>query len=139
MSVAPRVDSQDKQEWFSYSTGLFREFGHPEIMLCGLDSTTAMAILNEIGGMIKSGKRFLLDCDYTDLFDADVKCRFRVMHTSRYDEYVCFSLWFYEGNEFPVWQCFWPDRFGYYPWEGQCDPEIKQLQPLLYSPFDPAN
>ena len=46
MSVAPRVDSQDKQEWFSYSTGLFREFGHPEIMLCGLDSTTAMAILN---------------------------------------------------------------------------------------------
>jgi hypothetical protein len=25
MSVAPRADSQDKAEWFSYSTGLFRK------------------------------------------------------------------------------------------------------------------
>jgi len=26
MSVAPRSDFQDKQEWFSYSTGLFMRF-----------------------------------------------------------------------------------------------------------------
>jgi len=139
MSVAPRVDTSDKQEWFSYSTGLYREFRHPEIIMCGLSSQTGSAIINEIGGGIKSGKHYLLDCDYTDIFAYDLKCRFRLMHPSQYGQYVCFSQWFYEGDEFPVWQCFWPDQAGRYPWEPECDPETKQLQPLLYIPIGSIN
>jgi hypothetical protein len=51
-------------------------------------------------------------------------------------EYVCFSQWFYEGNEFTVWQCFWPDVHGRYPWDANCDLETKKLQLLLYLPLD---
>ncbi len=47
MSVAPRSDSQDKQEWFSYSTGLFMRF-NPEVILCGLEADIAIRIINEI-------------------------------------------------------------------------------------------
>lgn len=132
MSIAPRVDSDDKQEWFSYSTGLFRKFRHPEIILCGLSSNTALAVINEIGNGIESGRKFALNKDYSDIFDDNVKCRFRAMHLSRYGEYVLMSRWFYEGDQFPVWQCLWPDEVGLYPWEADCDPGVVELQPRLY-------
>lgn len=135
MSVAPKVDSDDKQEWFSYSTGLFMRFDVPEIILCGLDSNTATSIINEIGDAIKSGLKFDLDKEHSDVFGGDVKCRFRLMHASRYDEYVCRARWFYEGDNFPVWQCFWPDKSGHYPWERNCHPEVKELQPSLFEPL----
>ena len=132
MSVAPRTDSDDKQEWFSYSTGLFRALSHPEIIVCGLDASIAQGIVNEIAYAIKKGRAFELDTDYSDIFANDVKCRFRPVHLRQYGEYVCWSQWFYEGNDFPVWQCFWPDKQGKYPWEPDCNSEVSVLQPLLY-------
>jgi hypothetical protein len=134
MNVAPRTDSKDKQEWFSYSTGLFMNFRHPEIILCGLHSDVSTRIINEIGNAIKSGSRFDLDTDYPDIFAGNVKCRFRVVHASHYGEYVCWAQWFYESDDFPVWQCFWPDKANHYPWESACHPEVTALQPFLYKP-----
>ena len=58
MSVAPRVGSADKDEWFFYSTGLFLKFKHPEIMLCGLSANTARTIIHEIGNGFGSGRTF---------------------------------------------------------------------------------
>jgi hypothetical protein len=134
MSVAPRADSQDKQEWFSYSTGLFMRFGHPEIILCGLDADIAIRIINAIGNAVKSGRKFDLDTDYRDIFANDVKCCFRAVHLSQYSDYVCWTQWFYERDVFPVWQCFWPDKAGNYPWESACHPEVAELQPCLDRP-----
>jgi len=134
MSVAPRTDSADKQEWFSYSTGLFRAFSRPEIIVFGLDANTGRAIVNEIGNAMQGGRTFELDADYIDIFADDLKCRFRAVHLCQYGEYVGWSQWFYEGNDFPVWQCFWPDKEGNYPWEAGCNTEVSRLQPLLYLP-----
>jgi hypothetical protein len=106
MSVAPRKDSTDKQEWFCYSTGLFAQFQRPEIILFGLDANTANRIINEIGNAMKAGREFELGTDYADIFAEAVKCRFRRVQASQYSEYVCWSIWFYEGDEFPVWQCY---------------------------------
>src|SRR5215472_17680757 len=77
MSVAPRVGSKEKQEWFSYSTGLFMNFQHPEIILCGLDGDDAAAIINDIGGAVKAGRKFSLETDYTGILANNVKCRFQ--------------------------------------------------------------
>jgi Domain of unknown function (DUF4262) len=65
MSVCPRKDSDDKREWFSYSTGLLFSHNHPEIILCGLSSRTAHAIINEIGNAVASGRKYDLDKDFT--------------------------------------------------------------------------
>ena len=73
MSVAPRRDSTDKQECFSYSTGLFAQFQRPEIILFGLDANTANRIINEIGNAMKAGREFELDTDYADIFADAVK------------------------------------------------------------------
>ena len=134
MSVAPRVDSEDAQEWFSYSTGLYMRFQHPEVLMCGLDADVSRGIINSIGNEAKSGRKFELDTDGADIFADDVKCRFRAVHRSRYAEYVGWAIWFYEGEPFPLLQCFWPDAAGKYPWEEGCDPNVAELQPLLYKP-----
>jgi hypothetical protein len=136
MSVAPRTDSEDKQEWFSYSTGLYLRFGQPEIIVFGLDSDTGTRILNEIGKQMKKGRTFELGTDYHDIFADEVPCQFKAVHRSQYEQYVCFSTWFYEATDFPVWQCIWPDRDGIYPWLQDCNPEVAHLQPLLFTPVE---
>jgi hypothetical protein len=132
MNVAPRVDSKDKKEWFSYSTGLFRAFGHPEILLCGLDSSTAHRVINDIGKEVKAGRTFEIETSYDGIFADGVRCQFQSVNKGNYADYVGWAMWFYEGSEFPVWQCFWPDRSGLYPWEKECDPFVVEVQPQLY-------
>jgi hypothetical protein len=135
MSVAPRVGEHG--DVFAYSTGLFLHFKHPEIILCGLDPDTSTRIINEIGRQVQSGKIFEIGQTYSDIFANDVKCQFRPTQLAVYGEYVCWSQWFYEGNEFPVWQCFWPDKHGLFPWEEGCHPDVVKAQPQLFRP--PAN
>jgi hypothetical protein len=130
MSVAPRVEEEG--ESFSYSTGLYLRFKHPEILLCGLNSSVSTRIINAIGEEIRRGKSFGIDQDYSGIFANGVKCRFRRVVSDRCNEYVCWAQWFYEHEEFPVLQCFWPDKKGRYPWETGCQPEIVQAQPLLF-------
>jgi hypothetical protein len=139
MNVAPRVDSIEKQEWFSYSTGLFRAFGHAEILLCGLDSSTAHRVINDIGNAVKAGRKFELEADCSDVFARGLRCQFRPLHGSNYADYVGWSMWFYEGNNFPVWQCFWPDKAGLYPWQAGCSPDVIEVQPLLFKPSAKLN
>lgn len=130
MSVAPRVN--EAGESFSYSTGLFMRFKHPEIIMFGLDPETSRRIINGIGQSIEAGKPYETDRDYTDVFPNEVKCRFRPVLAVHYKEYVGWSLWFYEHKASPVWQCFWPDKNAHFPWDQDCDPGIACCQPLLY-------
>lgn len=134
MHVAPRPESNERQEWFSYSTGLFRKFGVPEIILFGVGYRDSIALINEIGKLFEKGTEISLDVEVPGIFANDVKCVFRKMDVSWYAEYVGFSQWFYEDNNFPVWQCFWPDKAGKYPWEVDCNSEVAELQPRLYEP-----
>ena len=106
-------------------------------MVCGLDPETSKNIINEVGRQVKSGKVFEINHRYSDIFADDVKCVFRPVHIGHYREYVCWSEWFYEGDEFPVWQCFWPDERGLFPWEAGCHPEVIQAQPQQF--LSPTN
>ena len=137
MNVAPRTGSGDKEEWFSYSTGLYFRFRQPEIILFGLDSSTSTRILNEIGNQMKKGQAFRPEIDHDEIFANNVSCQFKPVHPSQYREYVGFSIWFYETPDFPLWQCFWPDRHGIYPWQQGCNRDVSQLQPILSLPLDP--
>src|ERR1700682_4089538 len=77
MSVAPRLNSDCKEEWFSYSTGLFFRFGQPEIIVLGLDSDTGTRIVNEVGEQMKKGRKFATGIDYDDIFADKVPCQFK--------------------------------------------------------------
>jgi hypothetical protein len=104
MSVAPRIDEEGEN--FSYSTGLFMRFKHSEIILFGLDPDTSQVIINDIGKSVEAGNAYELDRDYADIFADGVNCRFRPVLPAHYKEYVGWSLWFYEQEQFTLVHCF---------------------------------
>jgi hypothetical protein len=118
---------------FAYSTGLFLNYQHPEIIIFGLDLGNMHTIINNIGDMVKKGQRFESGKEYQDIF-ARCGCEFRDVDVSRYKAYLGWAIWFYESYQFPTLQCFWPDRRGLYPWSSTCSADVATLQPLLFKP-----
>ena len=119
---------------FAYTTGLFFRFRQPEIIIFGLPLQTQHVILNEIGRQMRDGVIFSPDRSYADIFANEVKCYFRSVQKRHYHAHVGWARWFYEGDDFPLLQCFWPDKQGFFPWEESCHPEIAKLQPQLFLP-----
>jgi hypothetical protein len=127
-----RREGEIGPDW-SYSTGLFHSFQHPEIVIFGLELDTMQTIVNTIGSAIKGGAKFESGNEYQDIF-ARCGCQFRTVDASSYKNYLGWAIWFYNGGSFPVLQCFWSDREGHYPWAPACSPGVVSLQPLLFKP-----
>ncbi len=127
-----RREGETGPEW-SFSTGLFHTFQHPEIVIFGLELDTMQKIVNVIGTEIKGGEKFEPGNEYQNVF-AQCGCQFRPVDWSRYADYLGWAMWFYNGDPFPVLQCFWPDREGHYPWDPSCSSGAVELQPFLFKP-----
>jgi hypothetical protein len=129
--VAPVVG--DDGGCFAYSTGLYFRFRQPEIVMFGLSLEVMHKIINVIGNEMKRGITFVPDQDYSDVLER-YSCRFKFVDRSQYKAHLGRSIWFYEKYDFPTLQCFWPDKNGYFPWQSECSPGIRKLQPFLFLP-----
>ena len=127
-----RREGKTGPEW-SFSTGLFHSYQHPEIVIVGLELDNMQKIVNTIGSQIKNGAKYEPGNEYHDIF-ARCGCQFRPVDTGHYRDYLGWAIWFYNGEPFPVLQCFWPDLQGHYPWDPDCSPGVVALQPLLFKP-----
>ncbi len=133
VTMVIRTESDDDGPEWAYSCGLFHTFGHPELLLPGVELNEAAKIINDIGSFIQRGNMLALNREYTEFF-ANCKCLFRAIDSSQYRDYVGRAIWFYEGEAFPFLQCFWPNKFGRYPWEPETGDWIREAQPFLFIP-----
>src|SRR4029077_10519779 len=124
-----RREGETGPEW-AFSTGLFHSYQHPEIVIFGLELDNMQKIVNNIGSEIKNGAKYESGNEYHDIF-ARCACQFRPVDSAHYRDYLGAAIWFYNGEPFPVLQCFWPDHKGHYPWDPECSPGLVSLQPLL--------
>ncbi len=122
----------DADAGFAYSIGFFHSMGHAEVILFGLPLDTCMRAVNVIGIDIQSGIRFEPGRVYDDVLRRPHRVCFREIDRRHYRGYVGYALWFYEADPFPLYQCFWSDELGRFPWEDDCSPYCKQAQPLLF-------
>jgi hypothetical protein len=129
--VAPRVGEEG--ECFAYSAGLFFRFGQPEIVMFGLSLETMHLVINSIGRQMKEGVKFVPEQSFDDLLDK-YPCQFKYVDKSHYREHLGWTSWFYESHDYPVLQCFWPDRDGRFPWDEECRAGTRALQPFLFLP-----
>jgi len=127
-----RREGETGPEW-SFSTGLFHTYQHPEIVIFGLELDIMHKIINNIGDAVKVGTRFEPGNEYQDIF-ARCGCQFRPFDTAFCADYLGWAIWFYNGDPFSVLQCFWPDRERYYPWDPACSPDVVSVRPLLFKP-----
>jgi hypothetical protein len=126
-SVTPKNDGECK---FSYTVGLFQNYGQPEFIIFGLDSKISHSILTVLAEAAISGNMFPLDKPCSELID-NYDCAFVGVPKEQFNNYVFSALWFNAGDEFPLTQVVWPDSDGCYPWHEETSKGYLKQQPVL--------
>jgi hypothetical protein len=124
------IMEDDEGPGFAFSVGLFHTHGHPEILLIGLPWEVAYRLVNDIGTAIRGGERFEAGRRYDGLAEG-YPTAFEPVARDHYREYLGTASWFYQGWDFPVLQCVWPDKAGVFPWETGYDVRFQRAQPML--------
>jgi hypothetical protein len=131
MTVAPRTDSDDPEEWFAYTIGLQKTFGWPEIICFGLATDAMVDILNNAVDELR--ERILTPAPGIELTEVLNEYPARLAESKSIPfNYLGFANWFaeYAGMREPLrkLQLLWPDKNGHFPDDPHCVPEVRQLQ-----------
>lgn len=141
------IEEGEEGPGYSFSVGIHHTLGQPEVVVMGLRSDNARAFINDVGGRMRSGRRFAPGERTFDLAEAYPTDFIRV-DPRYYREYFGYARWLYRRNTFPMIQIVWPDKNGLFPWEPGYDARFFGLQRVLGPtdrwphgwPFpDPAN
>lgn len=116
---------------WAYSIGLHHTFEHPEVILFGLPVDPMHRMINVIGDAIRDGTRFSTRSTSTEILEG-YTCAFESVAPPWYEVFLGYAVWFHQGADFPVVQCLWPDRDGALPTDERFDPDLLDLQPLLW-------
>lgn len=122
---------------FSYTVGFHKTFGCSELIIYGLESDVAHSVLNIAAKAAAGGSPIDLTTS-TDRLLNGFDCMFVEVPKSKFHEHFGFALWYYEGDEFPVYQMVWPNREGLYPWNPSCTDAFRAAQPVLGHPHNVA-
>jgi hypothetical protein len=123
------IPEDDEGPSFAYSIGLFRTFGHPEVIVFGLDLEVMHQMINLIGEEVRRGRRFA-DGEAASGILEGYDVRFLRVARRRYPEHLGYARWFYEGDDFPALQCLWPDRQGRFPMDAGYPEPLRARQPV---------
>lgn len=95
MSVTPRVGEEG--DLWSYSTGLFYHYKHPEIIIFNESTELRHAMINAIGERTREGEKFEPGPGYADIVNGGYLVQFRPVDMSHYQDWVNSSIWFYDS------------------------------------------
>ena len=126
------VGITDADPAFAFSIGLYLNYRHPKLIIFGLPSDDAQAVINHVRDHVSDGRKFA-DGDICDDLFTDCKICFWQVPFESYREYLGIARWFYgkSGLVFPCLQMIWQDANQRFPWEQGCEPYVIKAQPLL--------
>jgi hypothetical protein len=118
---------------FSYSVGIYKTCGSPELIVVGLKQQISHWAINEYHRRVRSGEAFRAgDCSAGFLEGFEV--RFSEVHKTHYQEYLGAGRWLYQGDDFPTLQMVWPSTTGLWPWDADATSWFRARQPILGAP-----
>jgi len=116
---------------FVYSIGLYKKFGHPELICFGLKTEVMGSILNHACDLVKSGEVLTINKLYPGFLEG-YDIQFIKVDREYYPNYVGYAGWFYDTTfDFPLLQLVWPDKHHHFPWDKDFQDDWKFKQPLL--------
>jgi hypothetical protein len=127
--IATHVHAAEASPGFTYTTGLWATAGLPEMIVFGLDMESAhraftAVIDRERRGELLTGAPIdaLVEGRRAALFGTD-RCK--------HAEFMPLTQWFYDHPGFLCLQIVLADEKGVLPWEDDCEPAFRPLQPDL--------
>jgi|GEM_PF-75463 len=116
---------------FVYSIGLYKNYGHPEIICFGLKTDVMASIINHACDLIKNGDIITTNKLYSGFLEG-YHIQFIEVDKEFYPNYLGYAGWFYDMSfDFPVLELIWPDKQNNFPWDDNFNPDWKFKQPLL--------
>jgi hypothetical protein len=122
---------------FSYSIGIEKTSGQPELLVTGLKRELAHSIINQYNQRVRAGERFEPDRFYSG-FLGEFEVMFRRVLREHYEEYFGWGRWLYKGDDFRVYQLIWPSTRGVWPWDPKAPHDYTYFIPILCEPFSTA-
>jgi len=123
---------------WGYSIG-FLAHGHPEVVVYGLDDTSTAGVLHHLYDEIAVGEhRALGRSAAADLHGLEV-CLLPVpdVHWTDESSVLCTAVQYSRAvgwDAVAAVQLVWPAPSGHFPWQPECPPRFRRLQPILDPP-----
>jgi hypothetical protein len=115
---------------FSYSVGIQRSSGAPEVVVIGLKQPISHFAVNEYNRRVRAGERFSSGQRATGFLDG-FDILFLAVDRIHYTEYFGWDRWLYRGDNFEVLQLVWPTTKGVWPWQPGAFDGFEKWQPIL--------
>jgi len=115
---------------FSYSVGIEKSAGQPEVIIVGLRNELAHSMINEYCERVRAGERFQPGQRVSGFLEG-FDCEVRQVDPRPYREYVGWDLWLYKGESFRLVQLVYPSTSGYWPWDEGSSDDFRRFQPIL--------
>jgi len=127
------IDPDDEGPPYVFTVGFYYSYGHPEVVIMGMEHQVAHQFLQVMALEIQEGKRY--EDGHADTELASLPMAFRSVALEHYRGYLGYCLWFYQNlpDPFPTVQLVWPDRAGKFPWDDGYEEQFFALQKRLYN------
>ena len=115
---------------FTYSIGIEKKTGQPDLIITGLKREVALWVINEYNRRINEGETFEPSKYYSDFLEG-FEVTFIEVAKEHYKEYFGWGLWYNNGDDFKMLQLVYPSTSGIWPWDENVSDYFKWFQPLL--------
>ncbi len=129
-SVTSVCDPDEAEPPFTYSIGIAKQTGAPELIVVGLSSKLGHWLVNEYNRRVTEGERFAPDVLYLGFLEGFAVQFGRVARPHR-EEYMRSACWLHAGPDFDALQLIWPSTSGVWPWESEASEWFRTNQPVL--------
>ncbi|MBK8235898.1 MAG: DUF4262 domain-containing protein [Deltaproteobacteria bacterium] len=115
---------------FSYSIGVQKSVGAPEVIVLGLNRDIAHFVVNEYNRRVHGGERFAAGRFHAGFLDG-FEVTFERVDRRHYRDHFGWARWLYDGDAFEAVQLVYPSTSGIWPWDTGGPDVFGRDQPLL--------
>jgi Domain of unknown function (DUF4262) len=127
---AHHIGADEEGPSFSYTTGFWLKFQHPELIVFSTSMHIAHDTFWHIYRELEAGRRIPVGAETRTIFQ-NVPAVLLPVAQRHYRDHLGWSRWFYGNDDFQCLQLLWPDREGHFPWAHQASADSRAAQPDL--------
>lgn len=115
---------------YTYTIGFESTYGHPEVVIFGLQPVAARGLLDLVATQLEAGL-VLPEGTFVGLLDNDLPAALLPLDVAEFGDLFPDARAFHGQHGFRMSQFVWPDRQGLLPWNEGYDERLRLAQPVL--------